>query len=141
MKPIIRKAAKSDKSSIFELANQLHERVTVDEKVFDMHFESIIADEKHILMVAERDDEVVGYFSANMHYAIYANGKVMYLDEIVVMDSARGQKIGNLLMEELETFAIEQNCILISLATAGASDFYNKLGFQTKAGYYKKYLN
>jgi hypothetical protein len=31
--------------------------------------------------------------------------------------------------------------VLIALATRGASEFYNRLGYASTAGYFKKYLH
>ncbi|MFT6717095.1 MAG: N-acetylglutamate synthase-like GNAT family acetyltransferase [Saprospiraceae bacterium] len=136
----IRKATLGDNSAIFELANQLHDKITVDEQTYQKTFKCIIENSNQLLYVAESNSKLIGYFSANIHSAIYANGEVMYLDEIVVDAGHRDRKIGNLLMAELEKQASQHNCVLISLATAGATEFYLKIGYSSKAGYYKKYL-
>ena len=43
-------------------------------------------------------------------------------------------------MGALEAWALRQNCVLVSLATAGSRDFYESRGYMSKAGYYKKYI-
>ena len=139
-KLIFRTATMDDKEAIFLLANQLSEFIKVDKKIFTDNYREMISDKNHFLLVAELDEKVVGYLSGYFHKAIYANGLVAYVDEIVVLDCQRHLKIGTLLMKELEIIAKIKNCILISLATAGARAFYEKIGYETKAGYYKKYL-
>jgi hypothetical protein len=43
-------------------------------------------------------------------------------------------------MAAFEACAAADGCKLVSLATASAGPFYLKLGYETNAGYYKKYL-
>lgn len=45
-----------------------------------------------------------------------------------------------MLMAAFEQRASADGCKLVGLATASAGPFYSKLGYETKAGYYKKYL-
>jgi GNAT superfamily N-acetyltransferase len=139
-KLIFRTATIEDKESIFQLANQLSDLIQIDENIFTVNFNEIISDKNHFLMIADLEEKVVGYLSGYFHKAIYANGLVAYVDEIVVRDNQRRLKIGTLLMKELEFFAKSKNCKLISLATGGARGFYEKIGYESKAGYYKKYL-
>ena len=137
---IIRKAILEDRESVFHLANQLSEFVKIDKKIFNINYPGFIDDPTYSILVAELEKNIVGYLSGYFHKAIYANGTVLYIDEIVVLDKQRNLKIGTHLMKEIEIIAKNKSCILISLATAGAKGFYEKLGYFTKAGYYKKYL-
>lgn len=136
----IREATLDDQHAIFILANQLHDRINIDENKFPGIYKSIIEDNKQLLFVAELDSKPIGYFCSYIHSAIYANGNVMFLDEIVVDTSYRSKKIGNLLMAKLEEQASQYSCMLISLATASATEFYSKIGYSSNASYYKKYL-
>ena len=43
-------------------------------------------------------------------------------------------------MTRFEEISKKKECLLVSLATFGAKGFYEKLGYSSKAGYYKKYL-
>ena len=138
---LIRKATLIDEQAIFVLANQLHERIIINENKFFEIFKSIIESEKQLLFVAELNSQIIGYFSSYVHSAIYANGNVMYLDEIVVDIAYRGRKIGNLLMAKLEEQAYQHSCILISLATAGAIEFYSKLDIVVKQAIIKSIFN
>ena len=40
-----------------------------------------------------------------------------------------------------EEWAGQNHCVLVSLATAGAKEFYEALGYEAKASYFKKYLS
>jgi ribosomal protein S18 acetylase RimI-like enzyme len=137
----IRKATQEDLYGILALANQLSDTVTVSEQYLASHFTNFIDNEQHCLLVAVKNETVVGYVSGYFHRAIYANGLVAYVDEIVVDTSYRSMQIGSILMAHFEQASKENNCIIVSLATFGAKGFYERLGYQSKAGYFKKYLN
>jgi ribosomal protein S18 acetylase RimI-like enzyme len=137
---VIRRAVIEDKESIFQLANQLSDFVKIDKDIFISNFHQLIADQNYCILVAKLGENIVGYLSGYFHKTIYANGLVGYVDEIVVLDTQRNLRLGTKLMNELEIISKNKNCILISLATAGAKGFYEKIGYSSKAGYYKKYL-
>ena len=83
---------------------------------------------------------MLAYASGYKHLALYAGGFVAYLDEIVVANGARGNRLGARLLAAFETWALAEGCVLVGLATGGAREFYEKLGYETRAGYYKKNL-
>lgn len=60
---------------------------------------------------------------------------------ISVDSLCRDREVGTQLMAKFEQIAEQHECILISLATSGAKGFYEKLGYISKAAYYKKYLH
>jgi ribosomal protein S18 acetylase RimI-like enzyme len=137
----VRKAIHEDILEIFKLANQLSETVNVSESYFQNNFSQFIENDRHCLLVAVQNRDVLGYVSGYFHNTIYASGLVGYVDEIVVDLPARGMKIGSLLMTRFEEVSREKGCGIVSLATYGAKTFYEALGYNSKAGYYKKYLH
>lgn len=103
-------------------------------------FRRKLNDPSSYLLVAEAESQLVGYVSGYSHSAFYAGGDTAWVDEIFVEETQRRNGIGGLLMAGFEKCATENGCKLVSLATAGAGAFYSKLGYETKAGYFKKYL-
>jgi GNAT superfamily N-acetyltransferase len=89
--------------------------------------------------VAIVDSVVVGYVSGYRHTTFYANGPTAWVDELYVRAEFRGNGLGRALMADFEHWAWSNGCQLIGLATSGARDFYRQLGYESKAGYYKKY--
>ena len=65
---------------------------------------------------------------------------VQWVDEILVVEHARRRGVGRALMAEFETWAENGRCRMIGLATRAAASFYEELGFEDSAGYYKRYL-
>ena len=82
----------------------------------------------------------MGYVAGDAHETFYAGGKVAWVDEILVTEGSRRQGIGRALMAEFEAWAENGRCRLIGLATRGAASFYEELGFEDSAGYFKRYL-
>jgi GNAT superfamily N-acetyltransferase len=83
---------------------------------------------------------LVGYISGYCHVTFYAAGKAAWVDEVLVRSDCRRQGIGRLLMQAFESWAAQQGCLLVSLATAGSRAFYERMDYTSKAGYYKKYI-
>lgn len=92
------------------------------------------------ILVAEVDGKVVGYCLGYDHYAFYANGLISWLEEIYVLEEYRKLKIGRNLMESFEAWALERESKLVSLATRRASSFYNAIGYEESAIYFRKVL-
>ena len=136
----IRSFKRDDLDDLFRLSNQLSDAVKVERNVLEENIVRIAGKEDHVILIAESDRRVVGYLSAYFHWAIYANGQVAYIDEIVVAKERRHRGIGTELLSQFERLAENRKCVLISLATAGAKAFYEKQEYRSKASYYKKYL-
>lgn len=98
------------------------------------------ADPSSCVLVLERDNELGGYLSGYAHETFYAAGPTAWVDEVLVAETLRGRGHGRELMEAFEAWADKRGCVLVSLATRGAAPFYERLGYATKAAYYKKYL-
>jgi GNAT superfamily N-acetyltransferase len=101
-----------------------------------------ISDPKAYVAVAvDPDGSFVGYLSGYRHLAFYAGGEAAWCDEVLVREDQRRRGVGRQLMRDFELWATQNRCVLVSLATAGAKEFYQALGYATKASYFKKYLS
>lgn len=137
---LIRSALQSDEAAVFALVNQLHATITVDERRFSEAFLRVLQGPEHCCLVWEQEGRVVGYACGYKHVALYAAQAVAYLDEIVVAEGWRGAGGGRQLLAAFERWAEAEGCVLVGLATGGASGFYEKHGYRSRAGYYKKTL-
>ncbi len=137
----IRVPADIDASALVELILRFPTPTPATPAVLRRIFSHKLLDPCSYLLVAEEESSLVGFVSGYRHAAFYAGGDTAWVDEILVEESRRGRDIGRLLMHVFEERAAADGCKLVSLATAGAGSFYSKLGYETKAGYYKKYLH
>jgi GNAT superfamily N-acetyltransferase len=134
----IREATFDDLDGLFELSRSFVTSFELIEDEFTKSLESIIGNASNILLVAEYDDSVVGYCLAFDHLTFYANGRVSWIEEITVKKSMRGQGVGRQLIQDIELWAVARNSKLISLATRRASEFYQAVGYEESAIYYRK---
>ena len=103
--------------------------------------ETILQDPALPIFVAMRGDFVAGYcFCQLRRYQgdpVLADRKEIYIDDLCVDESCRGQKIAYQLFEHVKVFAREQDCVFISLnvwnGNDGAMKFYEKLGMKPRS--------
>ena len=136
----IRRAAPQDGPALFQLARAFATSFAVEQPAFEQAFAELLTHPEAFLAVAEADGEVVGYVLGFDHLTFFANGRVAWVEEIMVGESLRRQGIGRILMEVFEAWATEREAKMIALATRRAADFYEALGYEESATYFRKRL-
>jgi GNAT superfamily N-acetyltransferase len=130
----------ADLDDVLALAREFVTSFELDEVVFRSSFSELLDTPNTYFAVATRDDRVIGYLLGSEHLTIYANGRVAWVDEIMVGEEYRRQGIGEQLMSGLEAWAQARGCVLATLATRRAAPFYLTLGYEESATYFKKVL-
>jgi GNAT superfamily N-acetyltransferase len=106
---------------------------------YDSAFNELIEEKDTLLLVAESEVAgIVGYTLANHHKTLFANGSVAWVEEVMVIDSARLRGVGRALMSEVEEWAKSVPVSYICLATRRADAFYGRIGYQLSAGFFIK---
>ncbi|MGE5355549.1 MAG: N-acetyltransferase family protein [Deltaproteobacteria bacterium] len=128
----IRKTEPKDYPAVLELIKELALFERAPEKVTNTV--ELMQEENHYFqsLVAEKEDgEIVGmaiYFFAYYTWV----GKSLYLDDIVVKEKYRGNKIGTKLLDKVIEFGNENNCKRIRWQVldwnTDAIEFYKKYG-------------
>jgi GNAT superfamily N-acetyltransferase len=136
----VRRATIGDEFKLFALVSLFPTPTPPSRETFAEALRTKLRDPDAFLAVAELDGELVGYVAGDAHETFYAGGKVAWVDEILVAEHSRRQGIGRALMAEFEAWAENGRCRLIGLATRRAAEFYEELGFEDSAGYFKRYL-
>jgi len=136
----IREADVQDINDIFSLLLDFAASFTPNMKDFTNSYNEIITNNDAILLVAEYNDHIIGYAYGFDHYTFYANGRVSWLEEIMVDEKYRRQKAGTLLLKHFEQWARGRHSKLIALATRRAASFYKALDFDESAVYFRKKL-
>lgn len=135
-----RKVVSKDKASLYVLAKALATSFDVNKVDFLNVFTSLIEDKNVDLIVAEKGQELIGYVLVLHHPAFYANGVISWVEELFVLEQYRGMNIGKSLMEKAERLSKERGSKLVALATRRADKFYQAIGYDESATYYKKHL-
>ena len=136
----IRTARPDDQEAVARLAAQFGTSFPFDPAAFERSFTRLLHREGSLMLVAESDGVVIGYLLAFRHETFFANGPVLWVEEIMVDPAFRRQGIGRILMEAAEVWARENDCRLIALATRRAAPFYGALAYQESAQYFRKLL-
>ena len=132
----IRRAAEKDLPAInrllFQVA-QVHHNGRPDlfrpasKKYTDEELLAILHDDtKPVLAAVDENDEMLGYafciFQQHLHNNILTDIKTLYLDDLCVEETCRGQHIGRLLYEAVLDFARENGCYNVTLNDWGCNE-------------------
>ncbi len=137
---LIKLATPADADALFELAQQLATSFRPQREAFEQCLRELAADPSTWLAVAERDGVVLGYCLGFDHVTFYANGRVAWVEEIVVRAEARRSGLGARLMRAFEDWARFRGAKLVALATRRAAPFYGALGYEESATYFRELL-
>ena len=141
MNIIFREAHAGDSDDLFALVKQFATSFKPNRESFDLCISHLVPDESAKLFVAEWDGEVIGYCLGFDHYALYANGRVSWVEEITVRADLRRKGIGRSLMNGFEGWARSRGSKLVGLATRRAAPFYAALGYEESALYFRKLVS
>lgn len=136
-----RMAIASDAERLFPLAAQLAITFDVNRSSFDKVFAELLASDHCRVIVAEVDERLVGYALGLDHQTFFANGRVAWVEELFVDESARRKGVAAALMGSFEEWCNEREAKLVALATRRAADFYEAIGYEDSGIYFRKMLS
>jgi GNAT superfamily N-acetyltransferase len=137
----IRPARRDDAAPVAALAEELAQSFPFSRAAFDRSFPEVLADSAvRLLVAADGGPAVVGYLLGFRHLTFFAGGPVGWVEEILVLPSCRGTGTGRALMDAFESWAAERGCSMVALATRRAAPFYQALGYEDSAVYFRKLL-
>lgn len=140
MNILIRRATFHDADAVFDLAHQFATSFAIEDAAFQDAFVQLVAKNEAYLAVAEAEQRVVGYVLVFCHLTFFANGRVAWVEELMVQDDFRQRGIGRALMRSAEAWAVKMQCRLLALATRRAAPFYDAIGYEESAIYFRKLL-
>ena len=136
----IRPALPSDADPLFELVEQFATSFRPRRDAFQVCLRELAKDPSAWLSVADCGGQIAGYCLGFDHFPLFANGRVAWVEELMVRDAWRRQRIGGQLMAAFEDWARSRNSALVALATRRAAAFYSRLGYEESATYFRKLL-
>jgi GNAT superfamily N-acetyltransferase len=122
------------------LAQAFATSFVVEPGALQQSFSAALVDANVCLVVAEQEQQVIGYLLGFVHTTFYANGPVAWVEEITISAAYQRQGVGRLFMQDFERWAAERGAKLVALATRRAAPFYQALGYQESAMYFRKLL-
>ena len=148
MNIIIRRAKKEDAKSIFELINYLavfeNEPNEVEVTVADIERDGFEGQPLFNVYVAEVDNEVVGMALYYYRYSTW-KGKTIHLEDLIVRDDMRKNKIGTKLFESVIKQANDEGLRRVEWVVLDwntpARDFYINAGANILEGWETVQMN
>ena len=146
----IRKATHSDIPSLLRLLSQVldvHHKGRPDlfkggaVKYTAEELRTLLADPMRPVFVSENEDGYItgycfGIFQQHLDNNILTDIKTLYIDDLCVDETCRGQHIGTALYNYMKDFAKAEGCYNVTLnvwaLNEGAIDFYKALGMKTQ---------
>ena len=136
----IRIASGSDFEALLPLVEDFATSFEIERERFASSLCAVLEDPNALTLIAELDSSAIGYCLGFWHDTFYANGRVAWLEEIMVDPSYRRIGVASQLMAHFENWAKENGAILSALATRCASEFYESIGYEESASYFRKIL-
>jgi len=136
----IRPATAGDADTVAGLAAELAQSFPFSRAAFDRSYPAVLAAEEACLLLAVDQATPVGYVLGFQHPAFFASGQVAWVEELLVRPEYRGRGAGRALMLAFERHAAGRGCRLVALATRRAAAFYQAIGYQESAAYFRKVL-
>ncbi|KPK11758.1 MAG: hypothetical protein AMJ68_04700 [Acidithiobacillales bacterium SG8_45] len=132
----IRPLREADLDAVMRLHRELgwNPAFRADGSTLRQRLSALINEENALLLVAEREHNVVGYIHGEIVTYLLFAGSEMLISEVFVMAAARGQGVGRALIETMETEAVKQRCFRISVLNSRERESY-KRGFYPSLGY------
>jgi GNAT superfamily N-acetyltransferase len=137
---VIRPARAADARAVLALARPFATSFRVDGRAFRRSYREVLASADARLLVAESGGALVGYALGFDHRAFFANGRVAWLEELMVAEARRRRGVGRRLVRAFEAWARSRGCRLLGLATRRAAGFYTAIGYEESAVYFRKLL-
>ena len=137
---VIRNAEARDSAAVFRLAQAFAKSFAAEQSAFERSFANLLTHPEAFLAVAEEEGEVAGYLLGFEHLTFFANGRVAWVEEIMVGEAHRLLGAGRKLMEAFEAWGQERDAKMVALATRRASEFYKALGYEESAVYLRKMI-
>lgn len=136
----IGKASAQDAEMLFALVKDFATSFTPECPAFMESFRQLLQQDDAWIGVARDGEQLVGYLLGFDHHTFYANGRVAWVEEIMVTPQQRLHGIGHLLMDAFEGWAATRGAKLVGLATRRAAPFYQALGYEDLAVFFRKLL-
>ncbi len=111
-----------------------------DHDAFAPSFEAMIDSQDVALLVADDGGTLAGYVVAVQFGTLFANGSVVQVEELFVVEAKRGAGTGQALVEAVVEWARRRGAVEVTVPTRRAGAYYERLGFERTAEYYHTVL-
>jgi GNAT superfamily N-acetyltransferase len=140
----IRECREDDFDMVLPLLRQLWPDKLLEMEALRRVFARALQEKDVRYICAEIDGVIVGFFSLTQRESLYRQGRLAYLDEMVVEEGHRSKGVGAALLRHAEQLAREAGCNGLSMDSAfhreGAHRFYEREGYVKTGVIFEKAL-
>ena len=136
----LRHATPEDREQVFLLARDFATSFRPEFDAFAVAFSELLNQANAMFLVAEESGRLLGYLLGFDHWTFFANGRVSWVEEVMVLDDHRRHGIGEAMMTHFEEWARSRESKLVALATRRAAPFYLAIGYEESATYFHKLM-
>ena len=112
----IRKIKKQDLDFVYKSICELENEI-LDFEVFKTIFNENISNPRNLYLIAENENEGLGFISFHTQNLLHHCGVVGEIQEFFIHQNYRGKGVGQLLINEIKNFAEENNLKSIEVTT------------------------
>ncbi|MFI2102100.1 GNAT family N-acetyltransferase [Isoptericola sp. NPDC019693] len=136
----VRPARHDDADALWPLARDFATSFQPRRDAFDVALPALLGRDDTLLAVVPEPatDVPLGYLLASTHLTFLANGPVCWVEEVMVDPAHRGRGLGAALMDHAERWAVSRGAAYVSLASRRAGPFYEALGYDGSATFYRR---
>ena len=137
---IVRQAGPADQDALYPLVRELATSFEPSQSNFVGSFSGLLSDPNALVLVADdaRIDEIIGYLLGFRHDTFFADGPVGWVEELFIRSDRRRAGAARALMLEFESWAWQRGARLVALATRRTQPFYEAVGYEESAIYFRK---
>ena len=132
----IRRAQAADANAVFAMLERFAMSYDPDRDAFAPSFAAMIDSQDVALLVAEDGGTLAGYVTAVGFATLFANGRVVQVEELFVEEARRGAGVGRALVAAVVDWARRCDAVEVTVPTRRAGAYYEQLGFERTAEYY-----
>ncbi|PBJ11066.1 GNAT family N-acetyltransferase [Flavobacterium sp. ACN6] len=140
----IRKIQNQDLDFVYKAICELENEI-LDFEVFETIFNENISNPKNLYLIAENENEGLGFISFHTQNLLHHCGVVGEIQEFFIHQNYRGKGVGRLLINEIKNFADQNNLKSIEVTTNKKRvenvAIYENLGFTLSHNKFTIYRN
>ena len=134
-------ATNDDASAVFALAQTLATTFQLSQERFFESFSRLLLNRDALLLIGESEGGLTaGYLLGFVHDTFYANGPAAWIEEVIVNSKFRRTGVATAMNRGFELWARDRGAGLMALATRRASSFYEAMGYEESAAYFRKLI-
>lgn len=107
-------AEKEHMDKIYELIQELENKEINKNAFFDV-YNSNISNPNVFYLLAEENNEIIGFAGLHIQLLLHHTGRVGELQEIVIKEKMRGKGIGESLFKDIKRIAKESGCLQLEV--------------------------